>query len=128
MIHQDEVVIGVCVPRPVDIEWAGGLPSIGVAQVRRDAPVLALELLDRVKGVAALQTGDRRVQSTASDEQQRETGTGLLKVNANGALFIEGHGSSSLTCLLSKHVRRCDHRRRCDAGCQYVASDRVDNW
>ena len=53
MIHQAEMVVGVGIPRPVDLERAGGLAAIGVAQVRRDAAVLALELLDRVEGRAA---------------------------------------------------------------------------
>ena len=49
VIHQAEVVVGVGVPRPVDLERAGGLAAIGVAQVRRDAAVLALELLHGVE-------------------------------------------------------------------------------
>src|ERR1035437_7633479 len=57
---------------------AGGLAAIGVAQVRRDAAVLSLELLDRVKGRALGEEGDGRVQSPAGDEQQREAGTGLF--------------------------------------------------
>src|SRR2546422_10825334 len=92
------MVIGVRIPRPVELERAGRLAGIGVAQVRRDAAVLSLELLDRVKGV--VQAGDRRVQSPAGNEQQREAGTGLFIVDANGAFFVEGHGSSSLRSLL----------------------------
>ena len=49
MIHQPELVVGVGIPRPVDLERTGGLAAIGVAQVRRDAAVLPLELLDRVE-------------------------------------------------------------------------------
>ena len=49
VIHQTEMVVGVRIPRPVDLERAGGLAAVGVAQVRRDAAVLALELLDRVE-------------------------------------------------------------------------------
>ena len=45
------MVIGIGIPRPVDLERAGRLAGIGVAQVRVDAAVLSLELLDRVKGV-----------------------------------------------------------------------------
>src|SRR5271155_1273264 len=90
------MVIGVCIPRPVDLKRAGGLAGIGVAQVRRNAAVLSLELLDRVKGTAAGQAGDRRIQSPAGDEQQRKAGTGVLVVNANVAFFVKGHGSSSL--------------------------------
>ena len=51
------------------------------------------------------QCGDRRVQSPAGNEQQREAGTGLLIVDANGALFVEGHGSFSCPSLLSEHAR-----------------------
>ena len=47
VIHQPELVVGVGVPGPVDLERAGGLAAVGVAQVRRDAAVLALELLHR---------------------------------------------------------------------------------
>ena len=67
MIHQAEMVVGIGIPRPVDLERAGGLAAVGVAQVRRDAAVLSLELLDRVEGVG--EGGDRRVQSPAGDEQ-----------------------------------------------------------
>ena len=50
VIHQTELVVGVGVPGPVDLERAGGLAAVGIAQVRRDAAVLSLELLDRVEG------------------------------------------------------------------------------
>ena len=50
VIHQAELVVGVCVPGPVDLERAGGLAAVGVAQVCRDTAVLVLELLDRVDG------------------------------------------------------------------------------
>jgi hypothetical protein len=43
-------VVGVCVPGPVDLERAGGLAAVGVAQVCRDTAVLVLELLDCVDG------------------------------------------------------------------------------
>ena len=49
VIHHTEMVVGICIPRPVDLERAGGLAGIGVAQVRRDAAILSLELRDRVK-------------------------------------------------------------------------------
>src|SRR5439155_7814092 len=124
---ETEMVIGICIPRPFDLERAGGLAAVGVAQVRRDAAVLSLELLDRVEGIAAGQAGDRRVQPPAGDEQQREAGTGLLIVDANGASFVEGHGNSSLPGLLSNHAWRCGHRRRRGARFQYLASDRIHN-
>src|SRR6266481_397963 len=118
------MIIGICIPRPFDLEWAGGLAVIRITQVRRDAVVLSFELLDWVKGIAAMQAGDRRIQSPAGDEQQREARTGLLIMDTNGAFFIEGHGSSSLLSLLSKQARRGGHSRRCDACCKYVASGR----
>ena len=34
VIHQAELVVGVCVPGPVDLERADGLAAVGVAQVR----------------------------------------------------------------------------------------------
>ena len=50
MIHQGELVVGVGVPRPIDFNRAGGLAGRGVAEVRGDAAILSLELLDRVEG------------------------------------------------------------------------------
>ena len=49
VIHQAELVVGVGVPGPVDLERAGGLAAVGVAQVGRDAAILVLELLHRVE-------------------------------------------------------------------------------
>jgi len=125
VIHQTEMVIGVGIPRPVDLERAGGLAAVGVAQIRRDAAVLSIELLDRVEGAAAGQAGDRRVQSAAGDEQQREAGAGLLIVDANGAFFVEGAGGPSAPGLLRKHARRRRHHRRRGTRFQYFASDRI---
>src|SRR5712664_1323417 len=124
MVHQTEMVIGVCIPGTVELERAGGLAGMGVAQVRRDAAVLCLELLDRVKGRTAGEVGDRRVQSPTGDQQQREAGTGLLEVDANRAFFVSAHGSSPLLSMLRKQARRCSQRRRRGARCQYGASDR----
>src|SRR5215468_5129074 len=114
------MIVGVRIPWPVDLERTGGLATVGVAQVRRDAAVLSLELLDRIKGPAC-QGGNRRVQSPAGDEQQREAGTGLLKADANRASFVEAGRRS----LLRKHVRRRGHRGRRGAGFEYGASDRI---
>src|SRR5207249_4404685 len=77
-------------------------PAIGVAHIREDAAVFSLELFDRIKRSAAHQAGDRRVQSPAGDEQQREAGAGLLVLDANGAFFVERHSSSSLSSLLTQ--------------------------
>src|SRR4029077_10969645 len=117
--------IGVCIPRPVNLERTNGLTAVGVAQVGRDAAVLVPELLDRIKGRVAGEVGDRRIQAPARDEQQREARAGLLKVDANGTFFVEGHGSSFLLSLLSKHSPRCGHRWRRSARCQYGASVRI---
>src|SRR5215471_4019698 len=103
------MVIGIGIPRPIDLERAGGLAAIGVAQVREDAAIFSLELFDRIKRSAAFQEGDRRVQSPAGDKQQRKARTGLLILNANGAFFVERHWSSSLSSLLTKHSSRCGH-------------------
>src|SRR5262245_30268254 len=105
------MVIGISIPGSVDLERAGGLTAIGVAQVREDTAVLSLELPYRVKGLAAFQAGDRRVQAPARDEQQREARTGLLILNTNGAFFVERHGSFSCSSLLSKHSSGCGHHR-----------------
>src|SRR5437870_12211689 len=101
------MVMCIGIPRPIDLERAGRLTAIGVAQVREDAAVFSLELFDRIKRSAAFQEGDRRVQSPAGNEQQRKAGTGLLVLNANGAVFVERHGSSPLSTLLTKHSSRC---------------------
>src|SRR5215510_12217256 len=111
MIHQTDMIIGIGIPGSVDLERAGGLTAIGVAQIREDTAVLSLEFPYRVKGPAAVQAGDRRVQSPARDEQEREARTGLLILNANGAFFIERHGSFSFSSLLTRHSSRCGHHR-----------------
>src|SRR4029450_2525749 len=119
------MVIGIGIPPQVDLERAGGLAAIGIAHVRENAAVFSLELLDRIERPAAFQAGDRRVQSPAGDEQQREAGTGLLIADANGTFFIERHGISSLPGLLTKHSPRCGHYRCRGARFQYFASDRI---
>jgi hypothetical protein len=45
------MVIREGVPWPVYHKRAGGLTGIGIAQIRRDATVFSLELVDGVKGV-----------------------------------------------------------------------------
>src|SRR6478736_4471615 len=87
------MVVGVCIPRPVDLERAGGVAATGVAQVRRDAAVLPLELLDRIKRRTAGEAGDRRVQSSAGNEQKRKAGTGLLEVDATRVMGCFTPGS-----------------------------------
>src|SRR5436309_11681158 len=94
MIHQAELVVGIGCPRPVDLDRAGGLAAGGVAQVRRDAAILSLELLNGVEGRVAGEEGYGRVQSPAGKQHQREAGPGLLIVDANGAFFVELASSS----------------------------------
>src|SRR5439155_18449956 len=89
MIHQAEVVVGVGLPRPIDFNWPGGLAGRGVAQVRRDAAILSLELLDRIEGRIAAEERDGRVQSPTGKKHQRETRSGLSITDANGASFVE---------------------------------------
>jgi hypothetical protein len=59
--------------------------------------VFVLELLHRVEGrIAAGDPRDRRVQSAAGDQQQREARTGLLIMNADGAFLEKAYDGSSL--------------------------------
>src|SRR5215813_13886486 len=81
------MVVGISVPRPIHLERARRLTSVGVAQVRCDAAVLVLQFDKWIEGIG--QRGDRRVQPAAWDDEQREAGAGLLVVDANLALLIE---------------------------------------
>src|SRR5580693_5813720 len=126
MTHQAELVVGVGIPRPVDLDRAGGLAAGGVAQVRRDAAILPLELLNGVEGRVAGEKGYSRVQSSAGKQQQRETGPGLLIVDANGAFFVE-LASSSFARLLRKYSRHGGSGRCRGARCQYRVSGRTHN-
>src|SRR3981189_3216751 len=83
------MVVGVGIPRPVDLDRAGGLPARGVAQVRCDAAILSLELLNGVERRVAGEEGYGGVQSPAGKQHQRETGPGLLIPDANGAFFVD---------------------------------------
>ncbi len=121
VIHHAEVVVGEGIPGSFGLERACGLAALGVAQVGRDATVLALELLDRVERRAGGEIGDRRVQAAAGDEQQRKAGPGLLVADPHGALLVEG----PLPGRLRKHARRCRHSGRRRAGREDIASVRV---
>src|ERR1700693_3643620 len=124
MIHQAELIVGVGIPGPVDLDRAGGLAGGGVAQVRRDAAILSLELLDGVEGRVAGEEGYGRVQSPAGKQHQWESGPGLLIADANGAFFVE-RASSCFDRLLSKYAWHRGHRRCRGPGFQYVASCRI---
>jgi hypothetical protein len=65
-------------------------------------------------------------QSTAPCPGQRETGSVLLIVDANGTFFVE-RASSSLSCLLSKYARDSGGCRCRSARCQNGASGRTHN-
>ena len=110
VIHQAEVVVGVRVPGAVALQRAGGLAAVGVAQVRRDAAVLALELLHRVEGVVR-EARERGVQPATGDDHQREAGADLLVVDADVALFIKWHGSLSLHSVVFRGRSRIDQTR-----------------
>jgi hypothetical protein len=75
------MVIGIGVPRPVDVERAAAFAAIGIAQIGRDDAELALELVERVERMGRRKPRDGRVQPAAGDDQQRKAGTGLFKVN-----------------------------------------------
>ena len=97
MIHQRELVVGVGIPGAVDLERACGLAGWCVAQVEGDAAVFVAELLHGVEGrIFAGDPRDVRVQSAAGNQQQREAGTGLLIMDANGAFFEKAHGGLPL--------------------------------
>src|SRR5580692_11287619 len=121
MIHQTELVVGVGIPRPVDLDRAGGLAAGGVAQVRCDAAILSLELLSGVEGRVAGEEGYGGVQSPAGKQHQRETGPGILIVDTNGAFFVELAGSS-IARLLSKGARQGGRCRCRGPRCQYGSS------
>src|SRR5579864_6101809 len=105
MIHQTELVVGVRIPRPVDLDRASGLAVRGVAQVRCDAAILSLELRNGVEGRVASEERYCGVQSPAGKQHQRKAGPGLLIVDTNGAFFVE-RASSSIARLLSKCARQ----------------------
>ena len=113
VIHQAEMVVGIGVPRPVDLERARGLAAIGVAQIRRDAAVFVLELLHRVERVVR-EARDRRVQPAAGDHQQREAGAGLFVMDADVAFFVERHGGfSSVGRILAEYAFRSSALQYC---------------
>src|SRR3984893_17664988 len=121
MIHQTELVVGVGIPRPVDLDRASGLTARGVAQVRCDAAIPSLELLNGVEGRVAGEEGYGGVQSPARKQHQREAGPSLLIVDTNGTFFVE-LASSSFVHLLSKGGRQGGRCRCRGARCQYGAS------
>src|SRR5215468_11198672 len=122
MLHQAELVVSIGFPRPIELDGTRGLTAEGIAQVRGDAAVFRLQLLDRIKGVC--QRSDRGVQSSARDQEEREAGTGFLIVDTNGTSFIK-LARSRFVRLLSKYPRRGSRRRCRGARCEYSASSQA---
>src|SRR5262245_50438898 len=91
MIHQADMVVGIGVPRPVDLKGPRGLATLGVAHIGRDHTKLALELVEWVERMGR-EPRDRRVEPAAGDDQQRKAGAGLFVMDANLASFTERHG------------------------------------
>ena len=94
VVHQTEVVVCVGVPRPVDLERTRRLSAGSVAQVRGYTAVAVLERFHRVERVRGGEAGDRGIQTTAGNDQQRKACSGLLVMNADGAFFVDRHASS----------------------------------
>src|ERR1700739_1213906 len=91
------MVVGIGVPRPVDLKRTGGLATLGVAQIGRDNAKLTLELIEWVERVRR-EPRDRRVEPAAGDHQQWEARADLLVMDANLNSFIERHGSLLPRC------------------------------
>ena len=94
MVQEAEHVVGVGIPRPVDLERAGGLPAIRIAQIEGDAAVFVLELGGRVerRGGGVPGIGNGRVQPSAGDDQQRKAGTAsVLVIDPDIAFFVKRH-------------------------------------
>src|SRR5262245_18795658 len=107
------MVIGVTVPRPIDLERPRGLTG-RVAQISVDAAELFLECIDRVEGIAAADTRDRRpAHPTARDEQQRQARARLLVADADLPSLIKA--SATLAPVRLREQRRrsghCSCRR-----------------
>src|ERR1700730_14562191 len=101
MIHQTELVVGVGIPRPVDLDRAGGLAAGCVAQVRCDAAILSLELLNGVERRVAGEEGYGRVQSPARKARSPEARPALHIKTAIGT-FPREPAISSFARLPSK--------------------------
>src|SRR5262249_13785550 len=110
VIHQPELVVGERLPGVVDRHGAGGLATIGVALVHRDAAEVLRELLHRVDHRGRPIT-DAGVQAPTGGDQQREAGARLLVADADVALIIKRHGSLSLPCVVCCIRARIDSTR-----------------
>src|SRR5437762_12699760 len=106
MVQEAEHVVGVGIPRPVDLKRAGGLPAIRIAQIEGDAAVFVLELGGRVerRGGGVPSIGNGRVQPAAGDDQQRKAGAaGVYVIDPYIAFFEKRHRVSPRKFLSCVH-------------------------
>src|SRR4029450_8906675 len=89
LTHQANLALRLRFPWPVALHWTSRLAVGRVAQVRRDAAEVPLEILDRVERRGAGEAANGRVQSAARKQQQREPRTSLLIVDANRASLVK---------------------------------------
>src|SRR5262249_21018588 len=59
MIDQTKLIVGIGLPRPVDLDGTNRLATGGIAQIRRDTTVFSLELLNRVERRVTGEEADR---------------------------------------------------------------------
>src|ERR1700756_2052969 len=84
------MVVGIGVPRPVDLKRTGGLAALGVAQIGRDNAKLALELVEWVER-GRCEPRASRVEAAAGENHQGEARADLFVMDANLASLIERH-------------------------------------
>jgi hypothetical protein len=74
MIHQAEMVVGMRIPRAIDLEGTCGLAVISVAKVSADATVFVLELVHRIEGrIGRGQIWDGGIQAAAGKQREART-------------------------------------------------------
>src|ERR1700686_5099077 len=122
MIHQTDLVVGVGIPRPVNLYRSGGLPAGGVAQIGCDAAILSLEFLNGVEGRVAGEEGYGGVQSPSGKQHQREARPSLLIIVDTNRAFLVELASAAVTRLLSKCVWQSGRCRCRSPSCQYGSS------
>src|SRR4051812_8161046 len=116
------MVVGIGVPRPVDLKRSGGLAALGIAQIRRDNAKLAFELVKRVEGVGR-EPRDRRVEPATGDDQQRKAGADLFVMDANVAFFVERHRTLLAQCdVVLRYARMSTERSTVAARSTMAAS------
>ena len=128
MVHEPDLVVGVRIPRSIDLQRTGGLPAVGVAQVHRDTAVLAGEFADHVEGRPAVEeVGEDRVQAPTRDQQQREAGAGYVVTDPHIASFIKARTGRFLPVLGESASRGGDRGSR-GSGLQKRSPGRIHVW